>query len=131
MTTVAQSETHRVDVESGRHRRSGREIGDGREAGSGREGVSGRDGGRSDWNGRREWQGRSEWEGRKDCMGGKEGVGGKKELGGKEEGRVLVLSYIMPICLSSWFEVYCVKLEVSMLVHVHFTLSHSFCHFIL
>jgi len=48
MTTVVQSETHRVDVESGRDRRSGRQIGDGREVGSGREGVSGRDGGRGD-----------------------------------------------------------------------------------
>jgi len=81
MTTVAQSETHRVDVENGRDRRIGREIGDGREVRTGRE--RGRDG-------------------------------------------VSALLYYAN--LPNWFEVYCLKLVVS--------ISHAgpcthFCHFIL
>ena len=37
----------------------------------------------------------------KEEVAGKEGLGGKEGVGGKEGGRVLVLSYITQICLTS------------------------------
>ena len=100
MTTVAQSETHRVDVENGRDRRIGREIGDGREVGSGMEGVSG---------------------------GTEEGVTGR------ERGRDGVGALLYYANLPNWFEVYCLKLVVS-IPHAGPCTLHikpQLCHFIL
>ena len=77
----------------------------GREVGSGREGVSGRE-----WEGRRKWEGRREWEGRKEWQGRREWEGRRDWEGKRNEGVSTLLYYAK---LPNWFEVYCVKLVVS------------------